>query len=184
MYRKTTLLLTIATVAVFATAGCLPEGDEPYTGDGPEIQGNYQLEQVQVYEEDCSGRPQIADAEGVFKLERESSEQGDFVAWYDCASLGTCDLTHKRNMSFYEPRPETWQRVSLWAVEGVGECILRNETAVARLEGDTLSIDVRAYRKNDRSISAENCTQNKASSIASPTNCARREVTTARLVTQ
>ena len=178
---KMTLLLTLFFAAVCAS--CLPAGDAPYTGDGPELKGTYELDQIEFYEESCDAEPRETDPQGYFKLEREASEEGDFVAWYDCNSPDACDLAHKRNMSFYEPLPESWRRVSLWAVEGVGECILRNETATVRLEGDTLTIDVREYRATDRSIDPEQCTQRRAASIATSTSCARREVTTATLVT-
>lgn len=181
---KRMMTLSALLLTVVSAASCLPDGDEPYTGDGPELQGTYELAKIQVYEGSCDSDPFPVDPQGHFKLQREASDEGDFLAWYDCSSPDTCDLTHKRNMSFYEPRPESWERVSLWAVEGVGECILRNETATAWLEGETLTIDVRGYRSTDRSIAPEECTQRRAATIATSANCARREVTTASLVTQ
>lgn len=166
-------------IAAACLTGCLPEGDEPYTGSGPTITGMYELDSLDFYVDGCEGEAQDQPVDGYFKLEREASDTGDFVAWYDCSSEDTCDLTHRRNQSFYEPRPQAWKRVSLWAVEGVGECILRNETATATLEGDTLTVDVRMYRKTIRGSGADNCERAKAATIATATNCASREVTTA-----
>ncbi|MGM0556295.1 MAG: hypothetical protein ACQEVA_07935 [Myxococcota bacterium] len=166
-------------IAACCLHGCLPEGEEPYTGSGPTVSGMYQLDQIETYEGDCNDFDEMRSLDGYFKLEREASDTGDFIAWYECNSEDTCELTHKRNESFYEPRPETWKRVSLWAVEGVGECILRNETATAKLDGDTLTVDVRTYRETLRGSGSENCVQSKAASIATSLNCATREVTTA-----
>lgn len=138
-----------------------------------------------MYVEDCDAEPQTTAENTYFKLEPETDDSSDFYGWYDCGeSPEACDLQHKRNQSFYLPRPNSWMRVSHWAFMGVGECLLRREVATASLDQDTLTIETREYRDSIQGVSdPANCNRSAAVSVAAtPTNCGRRVSQTATLV--